>query len=42
MEGTSLLDTKNLDGLLTEAKKVMQRLPVAGVFTYDESLPSRS
>lgn len=38
VEGTSLLDTKNLDELLAEAKKVMQRLPVAGVFTYDESL----
>ncbi|WP_418953250.1 hypothetical protein [Streptomyces viridochromogenes] len=38
VEGTSLLDTKNLDELPTEAKKVMQRLPVVGVFTYDESL----
>ncbi|MDX3502439.1 ATP-grasp domain-containing protein [Streptomyces sp. ATCC51928] len=38
VEGTSLLDTKDLDALLVEAKKVMQQLPVAGVFTYDESL----
>ncbi|MFB7511971.1 MULTISPECIES: ATP-grasp domain-containing protein [unclassified Streptomyces] len=38
VEGSSLLDTKNLDELLVEAKQVMERFPVAGVFTYDESL----
>lgn len=38
VEGTSLLDTKNLDALLAETKNVMERLPIAGVFTYDESL----
>ncbi|MEV4947719.1 ATP-grasp domain-containing protein [Streptomyces sp. NPDC053755] len=38
VEGTSLLDTRNVDELLAEAEKVMRRLPVAGVFTYDESL----
>ncbi|MDX3376562.1 ATP-grasp domain-containing protein [Streptomyces sp. ME02-6991-2A] len=38
VEGASLLDTKSLVELVAEAEKVMRQLPVAGVFTYDESL----
>ncbi|WP_330241870.1 ATP-grasp domain-containing protein [Streptomyces sp. NBC_00525] len=38
VEGTSVLDTQDLDALLAEAQQVVRRLPVAGVFTNDESL----
>ncbi|GAA2934653.1 ATP-grasp domain-containing protein [Streptomyces enissocaesilis] len=38
VEGTTLLDTKDPEELLAAARPVMEQLPVAGVFTYDESL----
>ncbi|MEU3400512.1 ATP-grasp domain-containing protein [Streptomyces filamentosus] len=38
VEGSSLLDTKDVDALRAEAERIVRRLPVAGVFTYDESL----
>jgi biotin carboxylase len=38
VEGTTLVDTKDPDAVLAAARAVAGLLPVAGVFTYDESL----